>query len=458
MEIIETKLPGVFIIKQKRFDDNRGWFMETYNKTKSDIQFDSVQDNVSFTEKAGTIRGMHLQAFEHSQGKIVTCVRGKILDVVVDLRKNSPTYLQKIEVELSEDNHYQLVIPRGFAHGFQTLTDNVMFMYKCDNAYNKESERCIHYLDKTLDIHWPIKDVTISEKDNNGLSFEEYNNSLTKILITGGSGLLGSALKKYLESKKYTVYTPSSSEMNITDSLSVNCYIYKHQPDIVIHCAAYTNVNGAEKEREKCNLVNVVGTANISRICKLLHTKLAYISTEYVFDGTKEGFYLPSDYPNPVNHYGFTKELGEKIVRELPQHYIIRTSWLYDNYGNCFPSKIVDLASRKKSLTVVDDQIGSPTYVEDLAQGIEQVIKTDDYGTYHLTNKDYCSFYELAKKVCEIKGLDVEIKPISTEEFQKNNPESVKRPKNSRMKDDLHNIPMPNYEDALIRCLKKDNH
>lgn len=458
MEIIKTEIPGVLLIKTQKFEDNRGWFMETYNESKHLFSFNDVQDNVSFTKNKGTIRGMHLQIKDSAQGKIVTCLKGKILDVVYDLREDSPTYLQKASFELSDENNYLLLIPRGLAHGFQTLSDNVIFMYKCDNVYNKSSERCISYLDKTLNMDWPIKDVIVSEKDKLGLTTDEYNNSLKKVLLIGASGLLGSALKEELENLKYNVLTPTHTELDITKDFMLDQYFIKNKPDIVINCAAYTNVNKAETESRLCNLINVIGTNNIVNACKITGSKLVYLSTEYVFDGKKQSPYVPNDETNPLNVYGYTKMLGENIVKDLEEHYIIRTSWLYDNYGNGFPQKIINLANSHKEITVVNDQIGSPTYVKDLAKGITKIISTNNYGIYHLTNKGYCSFYDLANKVKELQNLDLTITPISSEEYRKSHPDSVLRPQNSRMIDNIHNIELPNYEDALIRCLKKDNH
>ena len=457
MEIIYTKIPGVLLIKTQKFEDNRGWFMETFNESNQLFDFKDAQDNVSFTKHKGTIRGMHLQIKDASQGKIVTCLKGKLIDVVYDLREESPTYLQKATFELSDENNYLLLIPRGLAHGFQTLSDDVLFMYKCDNVYNKLSERCISYLDKTLNMDWPIKDVIISEKDKLGLTTEEYKNSLHTVLLIGGSGLLGRALKKQLEDLKFNVLAPTHKELDITKDFILDKYFLKYKPDIVINCAAYTNVNNAEKEARLCIITNVVGTANVTKACELINSKLVYISTEYVFDGTKQSPYIPSDKAHPLNLYGYTKMLGENIVKDYKKHFIIRTSWLYDNYGSGFPQKIINLANNHKEITVVDDQVGSPTYVQDLAEGISKIISTDNYGIYHLTNQGYCSFYELANKVKELNDLDLIIKPISSEEYRKEHPDSVLRPKNSRMIDDIHHIELPNYEDALIRCLKKDN-
>lgn len=166
----DTKLPGVKIITPKVFGDNRGWFMETYSARdlkKYGIEADFVQDNRSFSAKKGIIRGLHFQKPPFTQAKLLTCLRGAILDVAVDLRKQSPTYLQWISVELTEENKKQLFIPKGFAHGFLTLTDDVEIMYKCDAFYAPEYDGGIRFDDPDLGVDWGIRDPILSEKDKN---------------------------------------------------------------------------------------------------------------------------------------------------------------------------------------------------------------------------------------------------------------------------------------------------
>lgn len=172
MEIISTNIKGLQIIELDCYGDHRGWFMESYNKdsfNKLGINNVFVQDNRSFSSQKGTLRGLHYQRDPHSQAKLVSCIRGKVLDVAVDLRKGSPTYLKYEVVELSEENKRMLFIPRGFAHGYLTLTDNVEFEYKCDNLYNKESEGSIRYNDPTINIGWEclLKGIEpiLSDKD-----------------------------------------------------------------------------------------------------------------------------------------------------------------------------------------------------------------------------------------------------------------------------------------------------
>lgn len=170
MKVIQTEIKDVLIIEPDIFEDNRGWFVESYNKEKLrefgiDINF--TQDNHSFSTTKGTLRGLHFQNNPYAQSKLVQCTKGAVLDVAVDLRKNSSTYKKWISVELTEKNKKQLFIPKGFAHGFLTLTDDVEFEYKVDNYYNKQTERIIHFNDPEISINWKNNNPILSEKDKN---------------------------------------------------------------------------------------------------------------------------------------------------------------------------------------------------------------------------------------------------------------------------------------------------
>lgn len=170
MDIIKTKVKDLYILQPKVFGDNRGWFIESWSKKtleEAGIFYDFVQDNHSFSAKKGVLRGLHFQKGESSQAKLVRCTKGAVLDVAVDMRKGSPTYMMWEAVELSETNFRQLLIPRGFLHGFLTLTDNVEFLYKVDNYYDKENDRSIRWDDPDLNINWGIKDPILSDKDKN---------------------------------------------------------------------------------------------------------------------------------------------------------------------------------------------------------------------------------------------------------------------------------------------------
>ena len=170
MKITPTSIKDVLIIELDIFEDVRGWFTESYNKknlAKQGINTNFVQDNHSFSKLRGTLRGLHFQNLPHSQAKLTTCTRGAVLDVAVDLRKNSPTYKKWVSVELTEKNKKQLFVPRGFAHGFMTLTDNTEFQYKIDNYYDKESDKSIRFDDPEIGIDWGNENPILSEKDKN---------------------------------------------------------------------------------------------------------------------------------------------------------------------------------------------------------------------------------------------------------------------------------------------------
>jgi dTDP-4-dehydrorhamnose 3,5-epimerase len=176
MEIIKTHIPDVLIIKPKVFEDPRGYFYESYNAgilLQHGVDVNFVQDNQSLSQK-GVLRGLHFQNPPHAQGKLVRVINGSVLDVVVDIRKNSPTYGQHFDIELNEKNKIQLWVPSGFAHGFLTLENNTVFAYKCTNYYNKSSEDCILWNDPDIGINWNVDNPLLSEKDNLGKSFKKF--------------------------------------------------------------------------------------------------------------------------------------------------------------------------------------------------------------------------------------------------------------------------------------------
>jgi len=179
MKIIKTDIKDVYILEPKVFGDKRGWFMESWSKRKMEeagLFYDFVQDNQSFSSIKGTIRGIHFQKGNYCQAKIVRCAKGSVLDVAVDLRKGSPSYKKWVAVELSAENKKQLLIPRGFGHGFVTLTDEVEFLYKADNYYCPESEGSIRWNDPEIGVEWGVEKPVISEKDANAPLFNDKEN------------------------------------------------------------------------------------------------------------------------------------------------------------------------------------------------------------------------------------------------------------------------------------------
>jgi dTDP-4-dehydrorhamnose reductase len=252
-----------------------------------------------------------------------------------------------------------------------------------------------------------------------------------KVLITGSKGQLGSELVSLL-SKDYEVYGFGHTELDITDVNGVTRIISKIIPDIVIHCAAFTNVDGCESDIGTAFDINTIGTANVAIASQKNKSAMVYISTDYVFDGKKSSPYMESDVPNPISIYGISKYAGELIVKQfLHKFFIVRTSWLYGKKGKNFVNTILNLAKNKKKLKIVNDQIGSPTYTQDLAKAISILISTNYYGIYHITNSGECSWYEFAKKILEYAEIkDIKVTPISTEELNRPAP----RPKYSVLK------------------------
>ncbi len=458
MNIIRTEIEDVLIIEPKVFGDHRGWFTETYSKAKFqelgiDIEF--VQDNHSMSSQKGTLRGLHFQTSPKAQTKLVRCIKGKILDVAVDLRKGSSTYKQWVGVELSEENKKQLLIPKGFAHGFLTLTDDVEVQYKVDEYYAPECDRSIRFDDPEIGVEWGIEDPILSEKDLKAplLKDSDVDFSL-KYMVTGVNGQLGYDVVLKLKEINIDVVAPRRDEFDLTNREQIQRYILKEKPDIIIHCAAYTAVDKAEDEKDVCYAVNVEGTKALIEAAKMINAKVVYISTDYVFDGSGQEPHFEEKETNPINYYGYTKEQGEKIVRELiDRHFIVRTSWVYGSNGNNFVKTMIKLAETRNDINVVSDQIGAPTYTKDLAEFIVSLVLTNKYGTYHGVNEGYCSWYEFAKEIFEKSGLSININPISSEEY----PTRAKRPLNSRLgktNSDVANIKrLPDWKDALSRYL-----
>lgn len=460
MNIIRTEIEDVLIIEPKVFGDHRGWFTETYSKAKFQklgITIDFVQDNHSMSAQKGTLRGLHFQTSPKAQTKLVRCTKGKILDVAVDLRKGSSTYKQWVSVELSEENKKQLLIPKGFAHGFLTLTDNAEVQYKVDEYYAPECDRSIRFNDPEIGIDWEIEDLILSEKDLNAplLKDSDVDFSL-KFLVTGVNGQLGHDAMMQLKEMDLNVIAPRRDEFDLTNKDQITKYILKEKPNVIIHCAAYTAVDKAEDEKNLCYLVNVEGTRAVAEAAKEINAKVVYVSTDYVFDGLGQEPHSEEKEPNPINYYGDTKEQGEKIVRELiNKHFIVRTSWVYGLYGNNFVKTMLKLGESRNEINVVNDQIGAPTYTKDLAQFIINLIQTNNYGTYHGVNEGYCSWHDFAESIFKKSGIDMRVNPISTQDY----PTRAKRPLNSRLSKDNTTkaglYRMPHWEDAITRFIEE---
>lgn len=250
------------------------------------------------------------------------------------------------------------------------------------------------------------------------------------ILVTGSSGQLGYDVIRELKKRNIKHIGTTKRELDITDEDNVNTYISKLKPDCVIHCAAYTDVDRAEIEKELCRKINVDGTENIAKACENVNAKMIYISTDYVFDGTGNNPFEINDNINPINVYGKTKYQGEKKVKKyLEKYFVVRTSWVFGINGDNFVKTILRLGNQKENLDVVCDQIGSPTYTVDLAKVLCDMSSCDKYGVYHVTNEGYCSWAEFAEEIIKQSGENCKINHIATKEYST----KATRPLNSRM-------------------------
>lgn len=276
-----------------------------------------------------------------------------------------------------------------------------------------------------------------------------------KVLVTGVKGQLGYDVVKECEKRNIEAIGVDVEEMDITDASKVEEVIKNSHVDAVIHCAAWTAVDKAEDEVELCTKVNVDGTRNIARVCKELDIKMMYFSTDYVFDGQGNTEWKEYDERHPLNVYGQTKCDGEIAVQELLEKYfIVRIAWVFGINGNNFIKTMLRLGKERGAVSVVNDQIGSPTYTYDLARLVVDMIQTDKYGIYHATNEGLCSWYEFACEIFKQAGLDVEVTPVSSDAFAA----KAKRPNNSRMSKvelDKNGFDrLPTWQDALKRYLE----
>ena len=267
-----------------------------------------------------------------------------------------------------------------------------------------------------------------------------------KIFITGINGQLGSMIAEKALRQNYEIIGCGTSDnlkininnikyikLDITEPIKLKNYLYLEKPNIIIHCAAWTNVESAEENNNKFSVfkLNTLSTNYLAKISKEINAKLIYISTDYVFDGNNNLPYKTTDYCNPINHYGYTKYLGELTIQNNSEKYfIIRISWLFGQKGKNFVDKIIN--NPNKELKVINDQFGTPTYTKDLSNFILELIQTDKFGIYHFTNwenEQYISWYDFAKEINNQINLNKIIIPVSSNEFQT----KAKRPKNSKL-------------------------
>ena len=277
-----------------------------------------------------------------------------------------------------------------------------------------------------------------------------------RVLVTGYTGQLGNDVVREGNKRGISMLGIGREDLDITVEAEVYQYVKKVNPDVIIHCAAYTAVDKAEDDKEKCWNINVLGTKFIATAAKKVNAKFMYISTDYVFNGKGEDPFNEVDKPEPVGYYGLTKYEGEKIVGDLlDEHFIVRISWVFGINGHNFIKTMLRLSESRSELNVVGDQYGSPTYTFDLARLLIDMIQTEKYGIYHASNEGFCTWAEFATEIFLQANRKVTVNSISTEEY----PTRAVRPKNSRMSKqkliDNGFEPLPKWQNALKHYLNE---
>ncbi len=275
-----------------------------------------------------------------------------------------------------------------------------------------------------------------------------------RFLVTGVKGQLGHDIMNELHKRGHEGIGVDIAEMDITDPDACERVITESNVDGVFHCAAYTAVDAAEDNKEVCMKINAGGTENIAKVCEKLDIKMMYISTDYVFNGEGTRPWEPDDEREPLNAYGESKYYGEVAVTDhVKKFYIVRIAWVFGVNGKNFIKTMLKLGKERDTLTVVDDQIGSPTYTYDLSRLLVDMMETDKYGFYHATNEGLCSWYEFACEIFKQAGMNVKVLPVSSDQYKA----KAKRPSNSRLNKEKLSANgferLPKWQDALSRYL-----
>ena len=451
MKILDTKIPEVKIIEPDVFGDHRGWFMETWSLPKYEaLHFNSMQDNESFTAKKGTLRGIHFQQDPMAQAKIVRVVRGTVLDVAVDLRKGSPTYLQWVSVELSAENKRQFYIPRGFGHGFVTLTDDVDFCYKADNLYDHPSDRSIRFDDPAIGVDWGVTDPILSDKDKNAplLADSDCNfvygkgEDVMTIFVTGGAGFIGSnfvfhmlkehpdyrivCLDKLTYAGNLSTLAPVMDNPNfrfvkadICDREAVYKLFEEEHPDMVVNFAAESHVDRSIEDPGVFLQTNIIGTATMMDACRKYGIQRYHqVSTDEVYGD------LPLDRPDlffteetPIHTsspYSSSKAAADLLVQAYHRTYglPVTISRCSNNYGPYhFPEKLIPLmianALNDKPLPVYGEglNVRDWLYVEDHCRAIDLIIHKGRVGeVYNVGGHNEMRNIDIVKLICKELG------------------------------------------------------
>lgn len=279
------------------------------------------------------------------------------------------------------------------------------------------------------------------------------------VLVTGANGQLGNEMRLMAQNSSYHYIFTDVEELDITDFNAILQTVKEKEIQIIVNCAAYTNVDKAENDFDIANALNNIAVGRLANVAKAQNATLIHISTDYVFNGNNHIPYTEDDITDPIGVYGKTKLAGEETIKKVGCNYIIlRTAWLYSKWGNNFVKTMQKLTLEKDSLSVIFDQIGSPTYAKDLAHAISLIIERNmlnQQGIYHYSNEGVCSWFDFAKEICELSGHNCNITPIHSQEY----PSKVTRPHysvldNTKFKETF-GIPVPYWKDSLKKCINE---
>ncbi|TLM75956.1 bifunctional dTDP-4-dehydrorhamnose 3,5-epimerase family protein/NAD(P)-dependent oxidoreductase [Pseudarthrobacter sp. NamB4] len=432
----QTPIPGVVLYDLSVHGDNRGWFKENWQREKMVAlglpDFRPVQNNISYNEKAGTTRGIHAEPWD----KFISVATGRIFGAWVDLREG-PSFGTVFTAEL--DPSQAIFIPRGVGNAFQTLEDRTAYTYLVNDHWSADAQGQYTFLnlaDETAAIQWPIPlaQAELSDKDKAHPRMADVAPmQAKKILVVGADGQLGKALRAQYDGAA-TVEFAGRGEFDLASADAFNTRRWKNYSTIV-NAAAYTAVDAAESAegRAAAWAINVTAVANLARTAVEHDLTLVHVSSDYVFDGTRDVH--DEDEPlSPLGVYGQTKAAGDAVVGVVPRHYIVRTSWVIGE-GNNFVRTMASLAARGIKPAVVNDQTGRLTFTEDIGAFISHLLTTEaPYGTYNFTNGGPVkSWADIASDVYELSGASrSDVTGVTTAEYFKNKA-AAPRPHNSAL-------------------------
>lgn len=415
-----TPIPGLVVWELPVHGDSRGWFKENWQREKMVAaglpDFGPVQNNVSFNDTAGTTRGIHAEPWD----KFVSVATGRIFGAWVDLRAG-PTFGAVFTAEL--DPSRAVFVPRGVGNAFQTLEANTAYVYLVNDHYSPDATyTSINLADETAAIDWPIplERAELSAKDRTNPRLTDVTPiPPRKTLVLGAGGQLGRALREaYADAAHVEFAERADVDLSSADLDAARSW---RDYDTIINAAAYTAVDAAEtpEGRAAAWAINVTGVAALARVATAHGLVLVHVSSDYVFDGSSVQAYREDDPVAPLGVYGQTKAAGDQIVATVPNHYIVRTSWVIGD-GRNFVRTMMSLAERGVDPSVVDDQRGRLTFTSDLARAIRHLVETRaPHGTYNVTGSGpVTSWADIARQVFSLAGHDPDrVTGVSTDEY-----------------------------------------